>query len=156
MKILHRITDWLIAIPLLTLIVIFNVGVVMRYWFDAPLKWIEEVSGLLIVWIVMIGAIAADRDDQHLTIPLLVDLMAPRPAAFTNLIVSVASSAFLIYVGYTGYNLANQVTFKITEILGISWYWIDIAIPVGCVFIAFYTLRRGVLGFLAARRGGAR
>jgi TRAP-type C4-dicarboxylate transport system permease small subunit len=153
MKALQRITDSLAAVPLLILIVIFNIGVVKRYWLSEPLQWTEEISGLLMIWIVMIGAIAAERDNQHLTISVVTDLLPGRVAATVDLVISTLSAIFLLYVGYVGYKLADHVTFKVTEVLRISWFWIDIAIPVGCVFIAFYTMRRGILTFSDAMRG---
>jgi TRAP-type C4-dicarboxylate transport system permease small subunit len=144
MKLIARLTDWVAALPLFVLLVIFNVAVVMRYFVDRPLYWTEEVSGLLMVWIVMLGAIAAERDDQHLAIPVLVDLFAPKVTAVVNLVVSVLSATFLLYVSYVGLKLALTVKFKVTSILRVSYFWIDIAIPVGFVVIALYMLAQGV------------
>lgn len=152
MKMLARLTDWLAALPLLTLLVIFNLAVVMRYFVDRPLQWTEEVSGLLMIWIIMLGAIAAERDNQHLAIPVLVDLLSPKVTAAVNLVVSVLSAAFLVYVSYVGLMLALSVHFKVTGILRISYFWIDIAIPVGFVVIAFYMV---VHGFAQARKAFA-
>jgi TRAP-type C4-dicarboxylate transport system permease small subunit len=144
MKFIARLTDWLAALPLFVLLVIFNVAVVMRYFVDRPLYWTEEVSGLLMVWIVMLGAIAAERDDQHLAIPVLVDLFAPKVTVLINLVVSVLSAAFLLYVAYVGLMLALSVKFKVTGILRVSYFWIDIAVPAGFVVIAAYMVAQGV------------
>lgn len=143
MKTIARLTDWLAALPLLALLVIFNLGVVMRYFVDRPLHWTEEVSGLLMIWIVMIGAVAAERDDQHLAIPVLVDLLPPKVTATVNLVVSLLSAVFLLYVSYVGVMLALSVHFKVTGILRISYFWIDIAVPAGFIVIAAYMVVRG-------------
>lgn len=153
MILFRHLTNWIAAAPLLLLLVIFNVAVVRRYFFDNPLQWTEEISGLLMIWIVMIGAIAAERDNEHLSISVLTDLLPPRARATLALIVSVASSALLLYVAWTGYQLAEQVGYKVTDVLRISWYWIDIAVPVGCVFMALYTLHRGITGYSRAMQG---
>jgi TRAP-type C4-dicarboxylate transport system permease small subunit len=144
MKTIARLTDWLAALPLLALLVIFNLGVVMRYFVDRPLHWTEEVSGLLMIWIVMFGAVAAERDNQHLAIPVLVDLLPPKVTATVNLVVSLLSAVFLLYVSYVGAMLALSVNFKVTGILRISYFWIDIAVPVGFVVIAAYMVVHGL------------
>lgn len=144
MKLIARLTDWLAATPLFVLLAIFNVAVVMRYFVDRPLQWTEEVAGLLMIWIVMLGGIAAERDNQHLAIPVVVDLLPPKLTAAVNLVVSLASAAFLVYVSYVGLVLALGVKFKVTDILRISYFWIDIAIPVGFVVIAVYMVAQGV------------
>jgi TRAP-type C4-dicarboxylate transport system permease small subunit len=143
-KHIARLTDWLAALPLLVLLTIFNLAVVMRYFLDQPLQWTEEIAGLLMIWIVMLGGIAAERDNQHLAIPVLVELLSPKATAAVNLVVSVFSAAFLLYVSYVGLKLALSVHFKVTDILRISYFWIDIAVPVGFVVIALYMLVRGV------------
>lgn len=45
---------------------------------------------------------------------------------------------------YVGLMLAISVHFKVTDVLRISYFWIDIAIPVGFVVIALYTFARGI------------
>ncbi|MGH7005853.1 MAG: TRAP transporter small permease, partial [Alphaproteobacteria bacterium] len=63
----------------------------MRYFIGQPLQWTEEISGLLMVWIVMIGGISAERTDQHLAIPILVEKLSPKIAASINFVVSILS-----------------------------------------------------------------
>ena len=108
----HRLA----AIPLLILLVVFNVAVVMRYFVDRPLQSTEEISGLLMIWIVMLGAVAAEQDDQHLHIPLLLDMLPAKVGAGINLVVSLLSAAFLLYVSYVGLLLSMNVHFKVTDI----------------------------------------
>ncbi|MHA6690965.1 TRAP transporter small permease [Devosia sp. A449] len=149
MKFLEKPINWLAAVPLLVLVGIANYAVVMRYAVGQPVHWSEEVSGLLMIWIVMFGAIAAERDGQHLTISLLTDAMPKRARLLVNAIVASASVAVILYVGWIGLQLALSVQFKVTSILRISWLWIDIAIPVGAVGIALYMLIDAIKGFRA-------
>lgn len=147
-----RLTDWCVAAPLFVLLVIFNVAVVMRYFFASPLYWTEEVSGLLMIWIVMLGGVAAERDDEQLAIPMFVDLLPRRLAALVNLVTALASALFLLYVAWMGLRLALSVGSKVTSILRLSWFWIDLAVPVGFVLMALYMVAHAVAG---ARRAFA-
>ena len=133
-----KLWDYAAASILLTLVVITILAVTMRYFIGSPLQWTEEVSGLLMVWIVMIGGIAAERDKEHLSIPLLLDCLPKKASDLINLLVCAVSIAGLLYMAYLAYRLAMMAQFKRTQILQISWFWIDIAVTVGAVGIAGY------------------
>ncbi|MBV2143134.1 TRAP transporter small permease [Falsochrobactrum sp. TDYN1] len=154
MKIFEKLIDGLAAAPLFILLVLYNVAVVMRYWLHQPLQWTEEVAGLLMIWIVMLGSVAAERDKQHLHIPMFVDLLPGRLRDMINAVVSIASGIFLLYVSYAGYKLAVGAQFKVTSVLRVSYFWIDIAVPVSFVIIAFYMFSGAYKTLRAAFAGG--
>lgn len=133
-----KLWNYAAACILLALVVITIAAVAMRYFFASPLQWTEEISGLLMVWIVMIGAIAAERDKEHLSIPLLLDCLPKKAGSLINLVVCAVSIAGLLYMAFLAYKLAMMAQFKRTQILQISWFWIDIAVTVGAIGIAGY------------------
>lgn len=47
----------------------------MRYFIGQPLQWTEEMSGMLMIWVVMLGGVVAERDRAHLTIPFLMEML---------------------------------------------------------------------------------
>jgi TRAP-type transport system small permease protein len=144
MRFLEKPINWVIGALLVALVILSNWAVVQRYVFAQPLHFTEEVSGLLLIWIVMIGAIAAERDNQHLSISFIVDALPPRLSMAINLLIGLASIGVILYVGWIGWQLAGSVQTRATDILRISFYWIYIAMPVGCVGIAFYMLVQAV------------
>ncbi|ASV83249.1 tripartite ATP-independent periplasmic transporter, DctQ family [Ochrobactrum quorumnocens] len=154
MKLFEKLIDWLAAAPLLILLALFNVAVVMRYWLHQPLQWTEEISGLLMIWIIMLGSVAAERDNQHLAIPMLVEILPEKIREVINSIISILSGLFLLYVSYAGYKLSVAAQFKVTDVLRISYYWIDIAVPVGFVIIALYMFTGAFKSLRAAFAGG--
>lgn len=135
---IRNLWDYVAASLLLSLVVVTIAAVSMRYFFGSPLQWTEEVSGLLMIWIVMIGGVAAERDKEHLSIPLLLDCLPKKAGALINFIVAAASIVGLLYMAYLAYRLAMMAQFKRTQILQISWFWIDIAVTVGAIGIAGY------------------
>ena len=57
------------------------VNVVLRYGFNSSLPASEELSRLLFVWMVFIGAAAAYPVGEHMAFTSLVGLLRKRPAA---------------------------------------------------------------------------
>lgn len=147
MKRLSGAVVWLAVVPLVALIILFNVAVLMRYVVGQPLHFTEEVSGILLIWIVMIGAIDAERDDQHLAITVLTDLLREKPRRVLAFLTDLLSGVTLLFVAWLGWKLANSVQFKLTDILRISWFWIDLAIPVGFTGVALIMLARAIRSF---------
>jgi TRAP-type C4-dicarboxylate transport system permease small subunit len=139
---LGKLWAWAAALPLSALVVVTIAAVFMRYVVGAPLQWTEEVSGILMIWIVMIGGIAAERDDQQLSIPLLPDALPRRAGLVINIVVSAFSIVVLLYMAWLAWDLASRAQYKLTQILGVSWFWIDIAVTVGATCMAFYTAMR--------------
>ncbi|WP_035484798.1 TRAP transporter small permease [Geminicoccus roseus] len=142
---------WLAGILLVALIVLFNAAVLMRYAFGQPIHFTEEVSGILLIWIVMIGAIDAERLNQHLAINVVTDLLREKPRLVLDFLTDVASVIVLLFVAWLGWKLANTVQFKLTGILRISWFWIDLAIPVGFVGVTLVMASRAVRSFQRLR-----
>ncbi|WP_180350115.1 MULTISPECIES: TRAP transporter small permease [Brucella/Ochrobactrum group] len=154
MKLFEKLIEWLAVLPLFILLAMFNIAVVMRYWMQQPLQWTEEMAGLLMIWIVMLGSVAAERSNQHLAIPMLVDMLSEKVRDVVNAIVSTLSGLFLLYVSYAGYKLSVATQFKVTDVLRVSYYWIDIAVPVGFIIIAFYMFAAAFKSLRAAFAGG--
>jgi len=125
--------------------------VVARYVFAAPIQWTEEMSGFLMIWIVFVGAIACELDDSHLTIDAVTNLCGRGLRRAVTLLVSLASLGLVAYMGWLGWKLANMAAMKKTQILHISWFWLDIAVTVGAVGIAVAILAR----VLRLVRGGS-
>ncbi|MFV0359595.1 TRAP transporter small permease [Tropicimonas sp.] len=139
---LNRLYTVVVSAALGFMVLATAYSVFMRYVAGAPVHWMEEISGICMIWIVMVGAIIAERDDSNLSIPLFVDMLRPRGRALVNLMVGIVSIVLLIYIAWLGYVLASKVAFKLTGVLKISWYWIDIAVPVGAIGMAAYTALR--------------
>jgi TRAP-type C4-dicarboxylate transport system permease small subunit len=137
-----RIWGWAAGIPLFVLVLVTIVAVIMRYLFNSPLQSTEEISGLMMIWIVMIGGIAAERDGQHLAIPLLPDALPRRAGLAMNIAITAFSVVVLLYMAYLAWQLAGRAQYKLTQILGVSWFWIDIAVTVGTTVIAAYMVLR--------------
>lgn len=77
----HHIES-LMALCLGVMAVAVFINVVLRYGFGSGVAASEELSRLLFVWMVFIGATAAYPHGEHMAFTSLVGLLAKRPAAF--------------------------------------------------------------------------
>lgn len=83
MRILRRLRrlrplDLLLAAGLAYLAVSVFINVVLRLLFQSGITTIEEVSRILLVWLVLIGAVAVLHDNGHLGMNMLVVRLSKR------------------------------------------------------------------------------
>jgi TRAP-type C4-dicarboxylate transport system permease small subunit len=72
-------------------------SVVQRYFFGTPLTWTDELSGFLVVGIVMLGAAETLRRGEHIS----VDLLSSKATGLVKKLVDIwgyASTAFVAAV----------------------------------------------------------
>lgn len=117
MRLLGKVIEVAAVLTLFLLVIITIGAVIMRYVFNMPLQWTEEISGLLMVWVVMFGAVVAERDNTHLSIPFLADALTPRWQRVLTLFVSLISIILLVVMAWSAWKLAAGTAFKTTQIL---------------------------------------
>lgn len=79
---LQRIVHGAMAACLGVMALAVFVNVVLRYGFGSGIAASEELSRLLFVWMVFIGATAAYPAGEHMAFTSLVGMLRRRPAAF--------------------------------------------------------------------------
>ncbi len=136
--------DWAVTcVAMAVLIFVTFIGVIMRYFFNDPFVWTEEVQLWCFVWVAFIGGGATFRSGGHVSIDILVDSLPKSLQKIIKVIEYIVVIAVLIY--YTTYStvLVQQMikTERVTNILGIPYGLIYGAFPVGCILmIISYTI----------------
>jgi gluconokinase len=77
----QRLTHFLMSACLGVMAVAVFINVVLRYGFGSGIAASEELSRLLFVWMVFIGATAAYPAGEHMAFTSLVGLLRKRPVA---------------------------------------------------------------------------
>ena len=130
--------DYLIATIILTLLVVLTVlGVVMRYVFNKPFTWLEEVQLFCMVWLVFFGAAPALRSGSLVAIEIVVELfpigIQKIIDVFIDLIfIGVMSFFFYQSIGFIRMFILNART---TPMLDIPMWFVYLAAPIASVDI---------------------
>ena len=85
----QRISNMLLAACLGVMALAVFVNVVLRYGFGSGLPASEELSRLLFVWMVFIGATAAYPAGEHMAFTSLVGMLKNRPALFMTVTIFI-------------------------------------------------------------------
>jgi TRAP-type C4-dicarboxylate transport system permease small subunit len=136
-RLLLNLDDIISSVSLVAIILLTILGVLFRYVFNAPIQFIEEVSEGLIIWVVFMGASSAMKRGAHIGIDIIVDEMGPRLRKIFNIISLLITTSLLIFLCVYGYKLAIQAGMKITPLLKVPYTYIDMAVPIGSLYMIF-------------------
>lgn len=115
------------------------VGVIMRYVFNSPFNWIEELSALSLCWLVFIYQPKLENDYNHLTMTVLYNAMGKGYKKFIRIIQSILTLAFSGYLFYYAVKLIqmNILTKQATVALNVPWWimYLSMVFYFGCIII---------------------
>ena len=82
--------------------IIFFIQIVLRFLFNIPLQWVEEVTIYLAVWCIFIGASLGARWKNHVQVGLLDRLAEEKPYLYnmTQVVGGVVSSTVCAILCY--------------------------------------------------------
>lgn len=134
--------DVLAVIIFASMLIITFLNVVSRYLLHLGISFSEEVVTHFAVLLSGLGAAQAVRNESHYDIPLLDGIVAPRVSYAFKLFSAFLMVVFSVYMTYAGVTMVlQQINLgKVTTMLRIpEWIW-GLAIPIGCGFMAFYSV----------------
>lgn len=139
-RIAKTLDDWLACTLMVIIVVVTIAAVFMRYILGDPLQWVEELVIALFIWVIMVGAVAAMKRRQHVSIDAFTAMLPVRAQALVAVFNDILSVVVLVVFGWLGLELAIEAGEKVTPILGISYSIIDSAVPLGMFWMALYLL----------------
>jgi TRAP-type C4-dicarboxylate transport system permease small subunit len=125
-----------LAALVLTAITLFMfVNVVLRYAFNAPIAWGDEVMQFAFIWFVFIGAVAAMKSGSHFSVTLLLDQL-PRPIAAVikvtgDLAVIAICATFIWY----GLQVTMLFSFQLSPSLEIPMTFVNASLPLASLLM---------------------
>lgn len=147
--ILKNLDAIITSVTLLLCVVLVNANVIMRYFFNMPIKWSEEVVTSLFVWTVFIGSAYAYRNHSHLGVDILVKVFPEKLRKVVEFIISVLELLVLImltvisaqYVYHLIVGRNGEIKVVLTDMLRIPKWWTAVSVPLGFGVSAYHSVR---------------
>ncbi|MFH2093404.1 MAG: TRAP transporter small permease [Pseudomonadota bacterium] len=87
--VLQKIEDAILSGLLLVMIFMAVTQIFLRNLFDSGILWADALIRVLVLWIGLIGAMIASRDNHHISIDVISRYLPERTKQFTTFITSV-------------------------------------------------------------------
>lgn len=84
LRVLHVMENSLLVLLLTGMIAIAVTQIVLRNGFDSGLLWADSLLRVLVLWIGMVGALVASRDQRHISIDIASKYLPVRAARWVT------------------------------------------------------------------------
>ncbi len=97
---LQKIEDSILVGLLLVMISMAVIQIFMRNLFDSGIIWGDALVRVLVLWIGLMGAMIASRNNHHITIDVLTKYLPEQIKKLTNLIIFIFTSLICGIMAY--------------------------------------------------------
>jgi TRAP-type C4-dicarboxylate transport system permease small subunit len=123
--------------------VLLMVSVLLRYLFNSPIIWGDEIVRYSLIWMTFVGAAMATKEKQHIQVDVIDTVLPKLGQKITNWFVDVVVVGFMVFLIYYGIRMTDFQRGMFGETL--SWFsyaYVYVSIPIGALFSIFFTITK--------------
>ena len=149
---LDHVLDWtaraasaLGAVLVIAMTFIVGYGVAMRYLFNRPQVWTDELCGYLLVLLVMLGVAETLRRGEHISVDLLTERLGPRAQRWVEvwgMLAVIGVAAVLLVSGWDMVSFSAMVGLYSQGYLEAPMWLPQATIPLGAALLLVVALNR--------------
>lgn len=131
--------ETVLLVTLLSSLMLLAVGqIVLREIFSTGFVWADELIKLMVLWLAMVGSIAACRDNRHIRIDALSHLLPRLAVEITRAIVDVFAAVVCgVIAWHTWRYLQVEIEYQDTVLINIPAWIAHSVLPVAFVLISY-------------------
>ena len=134
-----RVAENAALVTLLGSLVLLAVSqIVLREVFSTGLFWADEVTKLIVLWLALVGSIAATRDNRHIRIDALSHLFPDTVVALVRIIVDVFAAAVCAVIAWQAWRyLQLEIEFENTVLIDVPAWIAHSILPAAFALISY-------------------
>lgn len=130
-KRLHHAEDALLVLLLSVMIGLASTQILLRNLLDSGFVWIDPLLRVLVLWLGLIGATVATRDNRHIRIDLLTRLFSRNTNRLIQLVVAQISAWTCLVIAWYGFQwIKMDYVDGLTSFIGVPAWALEVVIPV--------------------------
>ena len=146
-RVVTKSLEYVTILSMAGITILLLINVFLRYLFSRPFPWAEEISVLLIVWVVFLGAGLVQKKDGHVAISYVFDLFSAKWKTIALILGNLSICAVLVIHLLSGINLL-KLQMKGTMIsVNISSAFFALAVLVGIAAMLLFSINLTMKGF---------
>jgi len=144
----------LLSIVLSGMILLGSAQIVMRNFAGGGIAWADESLRLMLLWLAMLGAVAASRENRHISIDVLSRVLPPGPRTGVAVLIHAFTACVATTLAwYCWVFLGESFEFE-DQLLGdLPAWWFQAILPVAFALIGYRYCVHCLISLRALRRG---
>ncbi|HWR30903.1 MAG TPA: TRAP transporter small permease [Negativicutes bacterium] len=143
---INKLMDGVAVLCMALILLLVVAQVVMRYVFNSPLVWSEELAVYVMVWMTFIGSVICMRDNEHIEVTILVDYLPHSLQRGAFVFSRLVSAIFWVIVAYYGFELVQENRVVTSAANQINMGLVYSILPLCSIGMLFYIIRSVVKG----------
>ena len=146
-RVARSIETWLIVVILGGLILLGAAQILLRNVFSLGFSWADGLARLAVLWLALLGALAASRDGRHITMGALARVLPGRLRLVAAVCADVCGSAVSAALAWVSWRFVSDSREFGDTLLGeIPAWWLQAVMPIAFALMAWqfaaHALRR--------------
>jgi TRAP-type C4-dicarboxylate transport system permease small subunit len=134
---IHRIEDLLLAILLIGMILLATGQILLRNVFDIGLVWADPLLRIMVLWLGLLGALTACRENKHITIDVLTRLLSEKARLIARVLTSLFTTTVSAIIAYHAARFViMEYEAQSSAVLGVPAWVYESIIPLAFGLIA--------------------
>ncbi len=131
------VENCLLALSLFVMIALASAQIIMRNVWDSGLSWGDPTLSILVLWVGMLGAMVATREQNHISIDVLSRFLPPHYKGLNQIVLDLFTAAVCGLLAYHSYRFVVMEFEDGTTAFGTVPAWLcEAIIPFGFGLIA--------------------
>jgi C4-dicarboxylate transporter DctQ subunit len=152
MKKLLLLIDSLLTGVLITIVItqafILIISIFRRFILNSPILWVDEVIRYLLVWVSFLGMGFVTKEHKHIEVTAIDSYIPVKIATLLNYFVDIIILFIMVIMIYFGIIVTSgQMNVRGQTIAWLSFGYVYLAIPVGCIVGIAFHMRKWYFNF---------
>lgn len=137
--ILDRILYYSLSLFLIGLVLLLFTNILLRFVFHLPIHWTEELSMLLLVWLVYGASATLQRREKHLAVKLIYDQLSPGAKRGMDVVGLLLTLIVLVLLVGASLKLIRVQHHSVTASLSIRYSYFSLPVLLGSFLMLIHT-----------------
>ena len=150
--------DGALVVLLGSMVLIAVLQIVLRQFFDSGIGWADELIKIIVLWLAMVGSIAAARDNRHIRIDVLSHILPGKLVALARVLVDLFAAGVCVIIAWQAWRylqleiewqetvLIDTPAWTVHAIVPLAFLLISYRFLVGCARTLYQTFRGDAVG----------
>ncbi|MFB3816883.1 MAG: TRAP transporter small permease [Candidatus Methylomirabilales bacterium] len=141
---IELLVRWAVILLMLAMTVLVFTQIVLRYVFNMPLGWSEELARFAFVWVSFLGASALMQMREHINVTVFLERFPPRLRAACLFAASLGALLCIYFFLAGGIALTVNEWRQLAPATELPMGWIYLVIPLSAALMGLWVLLQTV------------
>ncbi|MEU6644688.1 TRAP transporter small permease [Saccharomonospora sp. NPDC046836] len=138
--VIDRVLEALAALSLVSITVLLFANATLRFLFNSPLGWTEEIVTGLMLWLTMFGFVLGVRRRESITVRAFVGRLPLKVQVWLKLATDLVTAVVLLHLAWFAFQYLTEFGSDTTAYLRLPRGFFTAALPVGALAAALLVL----------------